>query len=180
MLRNPKAMKAKFIGLFLTIIYTLMVIHNLGKDYESYLNRIGLLFLTAVNLVLMQNLALVTSFPLQKAVFMKEYRDNMYGVVPFLTSKFLVHFLDEVMSALVYSLFIYWIVGLNTESDDKWFIFYSICLLSIMIGTGLGILIGTIFSEPAVAVNMGGLIAFPLSYFCGYLRNFHNIPDATS
>lgn len=61
MLRNPKAMKAKFVGLLLTILYTLLIVHDLGKNYESYLNRIGLLFLTAVNLVLMQNLALVTS-----------------------------------------------------------------------------------------------------------------------
>lgn len=43
----------------------------------------------------------------------------MYGVGPFLFSKFLVHLFDEILSALIYSLFIYWIAGLNTDSADK-------------------------------------------------------------
>ena len=60
---------------------------------------------------------------MQRAVFIKEYTDNMYGVLPFFLSRNLVDLLDEVFTVALTSCMTYWVIGLNDTSADKFFLY---------------------------------------------------------
>ena len=52
-----------------------------------------------------------------RSVFIKEYDQNMYGVIPFFLSKNLIQLIDEIFSTILFTLIVYWGSGLDREFD---------------------------------------------------------------
>jgi len=130
-----------------------------------------------INLIMSQLQTIIVTFPIMRSVFIKEYSDRMYGVMPFFFSKMAVELYDEFVNASLVTLLIYWVAELNPEVSH-FFTFYFITMLLSMTGSSFGIMCGCMFSRVDIAVSIAPMISFPFVYFCGFLRNNGSIPIA--
>jgi ABC-type multidrug transport system ATPase subunit len=160
--RNPSLTYTKMIIMIYISLLLDGLFHGLDNDEESILTRNGVLFFMTVFFVMVQVLLIVTTFPITRAVFIKEYAADMYGVLPFFLSRNIVDLIDEVFTVLLTSCLTYWVIGLNNNSSEKFFIFCKIytgliVLLTQMAGTSMGYLCGCLFTRVDMAVSLSNV-----------------------
>jgi hypothetical protein len=72
---------------------------------------------------------------------------------------------------MICNLIMYWMVGLNDSSPNYFFKCYLVLVLMCLNGNSLGLLLGSLFNEPRIAVAMLPLIMLPFMLFGGFYSN---------
>lgn len=177
-LRNPMLSVVKifiltFIGGMINLFYW-----QIGKDSASdYRNRNGVLYFITLNLIFGNVQGTVLSFPLMRSLMIKEYNSNMYGISAFFLAKNTVDLIYDIFVSLYFSNLVYWGVGLTHEKFEHVGYFFLFALLIHMSGGSLGLLTGSTFKRPEVAMSFTAITMVPLMYFSGYYRS-DTIPTA--
>jgi len=174
--RNKEALKSKIgTALFLGGIYN-MLYNGLDTSRKGVQNRHGLFLMMYFTMVLSGCLQVVMSLPLQRAVFIKEQGNKMYGTFAFLLAKC---FSEAFMEAIIPSLFFvfqYWIDNLNTSSPSKPLTFWGVLLLSHFLGGSFGLLFGSIVSNVMVILELSSIIFIWDTLYSGFYANFDSLP----
>ncbi|KAJ3164080.1 ATP-binding cassette sub- G member 1 [Irineochytrium annulatum] len=113
--RNPLVVKAK-LGQSIAIALIIGVLYqgtgtNLG--YDGSMNRSGLLFFTAVNMVMSSTIGVLSIFGEEKIVFAREFGAGYYGLPSYFISKIMVEMPFQILFPWIFATIVF------TELSDK-------------------------------------------------------------
>jgi len=117
----------------------------------------------------------VSTFPLERAVFLRENASNLYGVLPYFIGKTIVETPVGLFITFCYALIVYYIVGLRSD-PQYYFTFVFIYLVLAFNAQGLGLLFGCCFSNFNTAMVITQFSVMPIFLFSGFLINSDNMP----
>jgi ABC-type multidrug transport system ATPase subunit len=134
--RDVATLTIKFV---LTIFFALVIgglFSNIGNSQRSIQNRNGLFFFIMINQCFNTLVSVVNVFPKEKTIVNRERSSNAYTTFAYFTSKILVETPLIVLPSLLYSLIIYWMVGLN---ENHFIEFALILMLLNLTAAALGL-----------------------------------------
>lgn len=172
--RSPDILAARImqivgIGIILALFFT-----PLRHGMVGVQNRIGLLQeVSALYFVGMLNNMAV--YPKDRAVFYREHDDGAYGVASFVISYLILEIPFEIISSLLFSVFLVFIPGLP-RTPSMYFAAVYCCFVIVNCGESLGIIFNTFFEHEGFALNiistvlslgsvMGGLLSLNMNVF---------------
>lgn len=158
---------------------------RLKHNTTSIQNRLGLIQqFTALYFTGMLNN--ISSYPQERDFFYEEYKDDVVDVNSFFFSYLLIEVPFEIFTCLIFTVFVVFVIGLQSNASLFFTIFYATFLI-VNAGESLGISLNTIFDHPGFALNvisvfcsigvaMAGLLAMTLGDFLkamNYLSPLH-------
>jgi len=144
-------------GLILLLFYC-----RLGDDYYSVQNRIGLLYEMVSPLLFTGMLNCIAVFPTERNVFYREKSDGAYSSFAFLTSYMINEIPFELVTVLIYTIFLLPAIGLQS-SPDRFFSSFFINWCLVFSGESFGIIFCGIFYTIGFSVSATSV---SLSAFC--------------
>lgn len=174
--RNPKLLLGNFVltlllGLFLGSLY-----YNVENDISGFQNRLGLFFfiLTYFGFLTFTGLS---SFSLERIIFIKERSNNYYSPLAYFMSKILSDVLPlRVLPPFILALVVYPMVGLNMN-QNAFFKFVGILIL-FNLAISLEILtIGILFKDLNNSIIVSVLIILGSLLFSGLFINTKDISN---
>ena len=178
--RNPGLFKVKIIQAVLIGTVLSLNFRDLGYGYVQLKNRAGLLYFVTMNTTMFGNLVNSTAFPAERPMFLKDYKEGLYGVVPYYYSKFLGELPFAILFSLLYSLIMYFSCDLNRESPKHYFIFFGVITLTHVSGMCLGNLAGIIAPNSGTAILLALTLIVPWLLFGGYFINTKSLNTSFS
>lgn len=118
----------------------------------------------------------ILTFPLEKAVFLKEQSSKLYSVFPYFISRNIIELPIQVIVPLINSLIVFWMIDFKS-SAGRFFMFFFISFLCGLAGNSFGLLVGSFFSDAKVASGILPLIVLPLMLFSGFYKNRKDLPS---
>lgn len=179
-LRNPmilgfNIMQNIVISLILDLCYG-----RLGYDQKGVLNREGVIFFCATHFVLSAAQVSAMTFPIERPIVLKEYKEGLYGIVEYFVAKFISELPSQIVGVFIFISILYFSVDLNQESPDKYIILVCICILMNLCGSAYGKLGGAVSKDVQAATIWGPTIAAPLMMFGGYYGKSTSNSDSFS
>mmetsp|Transcript_3179 Transcript_3179/g.2915 ORF Transcript_3179/g.2915 Transcript_3179/m.2915 type:complete len:625 (+) Transcript_3179:16-1890(+) len=169
-MRNPG--KSHMIIMFYIVTSALidLIFHDLGDDYDAIQNINGVLTFCSINSVMIANSSSSLTFPGEKAVFLKEYSQGLYGAFSYFIAKMFTELPVQIFATLIASVMLYFPLGLQMEAD-KFFLFWLIVFLTFLTGSGLGYMIGALCDSENMASALSPMLTAPLMAFGGLYSN---------
>jgi len=175
--RHPLAFKARVGQTIAVSILTGLVYLRLGNSQTNITDREGALFFMTLNQVMSCINAVLLTFPLERALLVREQSNGMYSITSYFLGKYLSNFPLDVFFPTLYSILIYWTVGLNDSSAARFF-YYLFCVFCMSIcASSMGMSLGCILPNPEVAVALAPIAIIPFMLFGGFFINLNSIPD---
>lgn len=179
--RNPMLLLSRvgqtiILGLIIGAIFW-----KLGQDYstegqlKSFISKNGGLFFLAVSYFMAGMSPVILTFPLERAVFLKEQSNKMYSVFSYFLSRNIVELPLLILAPLLMTLIVYWMIGLHPGAS-YFFVHYLFAFLCNAAGNSYGLFVGSLFSDAKIASGMLPLIVLPLMLFSGFYKNRGDIP----
>lgn len=115
-------------------------------------NRLGLIqeVLNFYFIGLINNFAL---YPVERELFYQEYKDGIYNSLEFQLSYFINESVVELVTCLVFSAFVVFVVGMPRNAG-MYFSMFFVCFVAINCGESLGIMVNSIFDHLGLAINV--------------------------
>ena len=187
--RNPLVVRASAgQTIFLALIMGLMYL-RIGHGQSTVQDRLGSLFFVLVNLAMSSTTQVVTTcknhilmhfsyifiVTEQRAVFFREYSNNMYSTLAFYFAKIIADFPLQIFFPALFSTIVYWMVGFVPDAK-QYFIFLAINVLCSNVGNAYGMLLGAAAKDSNVALTLQPVVLIPFVIFSGYFINSDNVP----
>ncbi|XP_062517485.1 protein white-like [Corticium candelabrum] len=173
--RDPTLVRVKFgQAIFMAVLMGLIYL-QVPHDEHRLQNISGVLFFVCVNGSLVNLFAVLQTFPIEMPVFLREHGSRLYRTEIYYVTKHLSDIPFLVILTFIYSVIIYWMVGLREEAD-KFFIFYGLLLLIANIAMGVGYAISAAATTVPVALAFGPVTIIPMMLFGGLFVNISSIP----
>lgn len=182
--RNPlltfvKVMQVLVMAFFFCSVYFRLDNDPNSSDQTPVFNKNGSLFFMTVFNFIPSMMGLLVAFPMQRAVFLKEYSGRFYSTLPYYMSKVIVELPLTIFFPVLWTCIIYYIVNYNTP----FLALVKMCIVAALTAYAsmcLGLMIGAGFTSIDSALNIAPLIFFPLMLFSGFYVNSDSIPAWTS
>lgn len=174
-LRNKLIVQGKLGQTLFNALVIGLIYLNINKDQSSVQNRTGALFFVAVNNIFASTMSVLSIFAGEKAVFQREYGSRMYGLPAYFISKCLVEMPFNVVFPFIGVCIYYFMIGFQ-DDVGKFFIHVIAVILLFNTGSALGIFLGCLFNDLAVALAIVPLILLPLMIFSGLFINLNDTP----
>ena len=171
-----------------TVYTTLMILvfNHMNLSYSGIQDRRGLLFFLEICMIQGAVLDVILAFPLERALFLKEQAQSLYGVLPYFCSKIVSELPMNLLTPLGFASAVYFGTGLSTVETSTYFIFgqsHTALLMLLLhgIGESIGLVIGAFISDPSFAPTLGfvlctQILVVPFMMFGGYFTNINSIP----
>ena len=176
--RQPMLSAVKIIQAIFLSVLLITIFHNNGSDPRSIQNFQGILFANQMSFISLAMQAQALTFPLDRPVFLKEYKEDLYGVTPFFLAKIISEFPFQVIFITLYTCIIYFVIPYNTSSASKFFIYYGIALASQVAGNAIGYCIGSVTNNVAFAITIGPLTMMTMVVYGGFFSNTDSLASA--
>ena len=111
--RAPVMTKVKLMSVTLVIILIDLIFWDLGEDIQSVQDRNGVLFFICVNLIAAGMVNVMLTFPVERALFLREYSNNMYGCLTYFYGKVISEIPNHLIWPLYESFAVYFAIGLQ-------------------------------------------------------------------
>jgi len=148
---------------------------RLGHDQESIQDRTGLLVFCIMLMAFSSAAGVVAVYALERNAVAHEHSNNTYSLFSYYFSKFFAELPFQIMFPTVFTVITYWVVGLDTEFQ-KFLIFLAAIILVANIGQSIGLLVGTVVKDIAIANGILPLIVIPFVLFGGFFLNQNSTP----
>jgi ABC-type multidrug transport system ATPase subunit len=175
LVRNPLMLRIRVFMVILFSFITCSIFSFLQDGAIGAGNRTGFFFFFCINNFMQNIFSTITTFPPERAVFLREYSSNLYSVVPYFLGKTFVDTPVGLFFGLLYSLICYYIVGLRPE-PQYYFIFCCIFVVLVFLAQGMGLLFGCAFTDFNTAMIVTQFSLMPAFLFSGFLINQENMP----
>ena len=176
--RNPFLMGTKAFECISLGILVILVYHDLGYSRKEVDNRKGVLYYSAMSLVALGSLSNCMTFPIEKPLFLKDYKENQYGVAAYYFSKIISELPSQIIPSALYVIVHYHAVNLNTESSSKFFINLGFSVFAHIIASLIGSLAGVISPSIVAAITIGPGVIVPFMMYGGYYSNRDSYPKS--
>ncbi|KAJ3165466.1 ATP-binding cassette sub- G member 2 [Geranomyces variabilis] len=167
-LRNRAVLIADIMRTFVLIIIMGFVFFRLGKGQPSIQSRVGFLFMWPINQFFVTMQPVLTTFPLERVIMLRERSAGSYRVSTFYTAKALTTLIPNLIYSMVASAILYWMVGLAPEAG-KFFIWLLTNALEIGAAVAFGFVISSAVPTVQLAMAIGPLIVVTFLIFAGQL-----------
>lgn len=180
--RNPLLTVVKVAQLIIMGFFFCSIFFQLSQDIndpKSVFNKNGSLFFMTAFHFIPAMMALIVSFPLERACFLKEYSGRFYSTLPYFISKVVLEIPLAILFPIIWTCGIYYIANYHHPFVNL----VKMCLVAVLMtftSQSLGIAIGCSFNNIDTALNITPLIFFPLMLFSGFYVNSDSIPAWTS
>lgn len=175
--RNPKLLLANYLLTLVLALFLGTLYYDVSNDISGFQNRMGLFFfiLTYFGFVTFTGLS---SFAMERIIFIKERSNNYYSPLAYFISKILSDVLPlRVIPPTLLALVVYPLVGLNMK-NQAFFIFIGVLIL-FNLGISLEILaIGIIFEDLNNSIIFSVLVLLGSLLFSGLFINTKDITSA--
>ena len=179
-LRQPMLSMMKVVqGLFMSIVI-ILIYHGNSGDYKSMQNYQGILFFNVFDSFAMSFQSQILTFPLERSVFIKEYKEDLYGVNSYFSAKLISEIPFQIIFSIIYCTIIYFVIPYNTESASKFFIFFGISFLAQISGNVMGYMIGSFTSSMIFSITFGPTLLIIFVIFGGFFSNTSSLSSAFS
>lgn len=91
--------------------------------------------------------------PIERNLFLREQANRMYGVLPYYLSKMIVELPCQIILPILFCLITYWAIELRNETA-AFFQFTAAILMLAFVGNSIGILLGSMFGDPRMAIGV--------------------------
>jgi len=154
-----------FLKVFMNVIYGLAY-YDMAFSQVNIANRTGLYFYVAFNLAFTPCVETAKTIPPQMAVVQKERLANLYGIVPYFISAFLVQLPRTAIPTLSGNAIMYFMANLRHGWDHFLIFLLTICCAQ-MIGNMVGMWFASMLSRSDKAVQFVQLYATLSLMFSG-------------
>ncbi|SCU78835.1 LAMI_0A06194g1_1 [Lachancea mirantina] len=176
--RNPKLLLGNylltlFLGLFLGVLY-----YNVENDISGFQNRLGLFFfiLTYFGFLTFTGLS---SFSLERLIFLKERSNNYYSPMAYYISKMISDVIPlRIVPPILLALVIYPLVGLNMQENAFCKFVVLLCLFNLAISLEI-LSVGIFFEDLNNSIVVSVLILLGSLLFSGLFINTSAITNVT-
>ncbi|KCV72349.1 hypothetical protein H696_01742 [Fonticula alba] len=132
-IRSPSSLHIRMLQALAVSILFGTVYYKLGTHVSSVQSRTGMLFGALISVLLNGMMALILTFPVERAVFFREQQHSRsYRIFNYYMSKFLTDIPFALLQAILFSLPIYFMSGLNLDPPRRLLAFivvnFGICL----------------------------------------------------
>uniref|UniRef100_A0ABD2WES9 ABC transporter domain-containing protein n=2 Tax=Trichogramma kaykai TaxID=54128 RepID=A0ABD2WES9_9HYME len=145
-----------FISVLLSTPYV-GVVSNL--DQKGIQNLQGLLYLVITETIFTFNYAVFYTFPNELPLLLRDVASNLYNPAPYYISKIVISIPGCISQPLIYTSFIYYVVGLNGDYMD-FFLFVLPVILSAFSATAMGYFMSAVFES----VDTASLVSVPIDF----------------
>ena len=147
-----------------------------GADGDALFTVSAALFML-VNDTLMNDLLItVTSFPSQKAILMRDYKNGVYSLPPWLAAFWVIRLLSRLLGSFLLMTPSYLMMGLRLDNGGAhYFIAVGCLVLCSLTGTIIGLSIGAVSSTPDGAMGFVMPIMMPMMLFGGFMIPYSRI-----
>lgn len=115
---------------------------------------------------------LLLRFPLDRAIFLREYATSSYGAVPYFLSKSLVELPQSLAQSVITWLAVYWLMGFHGSI----LVYVLVFWVTGMAAASTALLVGCLASNPEVAQQAAPAIFVPQLLFAGFFIKTEQIP----
>lgn len=177
MIRNKmgvtvRFMKAAFIGLIMALFYK--GIPN-KTGFALTQDRVNVLFFLCTNEFFSSTGNAVFLFSFERGVFLREYRNGYYSLLPYFVSKSLLEIPLALIAPFISVSIMYPIVGLKRQWGAYAGILFSAQLIS-MVAAAMGLMLGAIFPDFSAAMALLPAFTLPMMLFSGIQLSLKTIP----
>ena len=174
-IRNTFAFKIKlgtsiFFALVLGAIYS-----KSTNDQSGIQDKIGILFFISINMAFSNVIGIINLFVHEKLLVQKEIKSGFYSLPAYYISKILIEIPFTLISPIIFSLIIYWMVGLNSQIDC-FFMFLLIIIIESIVAMFMGIFVSGLSSSIEIATAIAPPLNIVFFMFAGVFINLKNLP----
>ncbi|XP_031784100.1 protein white [Nasonia vitripennis] len=119
----------------------------------------GLLYLIITETIFTFNYAAFYTFPNELPLLLRDIASGLYNPAPYYLSKIFVSIPGAIIQPLIYSSFIYVVVGFN-ENYENFLLFITPIILSAFSASAIGYLMSAVFES----VNAASLLSVPIDF----------------
>lgn len=159
-----------FFGLLIAALYS-----ETGTGQKAIQDRIGVLFFVAINQSFSALFNTINTFVEEKPIVMRERQSFSFHLSAYYITKVLTAMPIDIVTPLLFSCIVYWIVGLNPD-PEAFLLFCGITLSVTLAAIGIGFCIGSKASSVAAASAMGPPVMIMQLMLAGFYINISNIP----
>lgn len=171
--------RGRVIQVIFVAVYVGGLVFSAGrKDYTNYSNWkaiSGFMFFAIMSSFMTSASPVVMNFPAERQILLKEEGSKMYSLGAYFLSRNLVELPFTLLFPLLFSLVVYWMVGL-ASTPGQFFMFFFCNFLVFLSGTSLGMLMGSLIKEVKSAGGIMGVVVLPVVLFSGFYKNRNNLP----
>ena len=177
-IRNPMTFKIRIVQvLFIAIVVILLFLRLSEPDkdhYETIQGRLGCLFFITINLFFLYFQTVLTVFPLERALFSKEYASGLYGIAPYYFSKLCIEIPLTSFFPAAFLAIIYYAINLYNDISI-FFLTLFIGVVASWMATIMGVFFGSLIKDSKAAIDIAPLVLVPFLIFSGFTSNSSNI-----
>eukprot|EP01101_Sappina_pedata_P007681 TRINITY_DN4104_c0_g1_i1.p1 TRINITY_DN4104_c0_g1~~TRINITY_DN4104_c0_g1_i1.p1 ORF type:complete len:651 (-),score=161.15 TRINITY_DN4104_c0_g1_i1:9-1961(-) len=167
----PKLMQILFTSIFAGFVFL-----QLDSDQEAIQSRMGVLFFGVTSCFMPFLMNILTTYPMERMVFNKEYSSGAYGTLSYFIAKLIADFPLNVTLPMIFSIIFYFMVGLRTEADC-FFIFYTAIMIVGLNGNSLGLMLSIALKDVHLSLLFSSMVLLPMMILGGLFANNDAIPD---
>ncbi|XP_062517800.1 protein white-like [Corticium candelabrum] len=173
--RDPSLLRIKFLQSIFVALLMGLIYFDIADDEHRLQNISGVLFFVCINNTLINMFAVIQTFPSEMPVMLREHGSRLYRIELYYLTKHLSDLPVVVFQTFIYSIVIYWMVGLQ-QSMDKFLVFYGVLITIANIALGCGYIVSAVAPNVSVGLAIGPLFVIPMMVFGGHVVNIESIP----
>ncbi|EAT39575.1 AAEL008624-PA [Aedes aegypti] len=174
-IRNFTLTVLRFIGHILFGIIVGTVYYQIGDDGAKVITNISFIMLAMLFIVFANSMTVVLTFPLEMAVFVRDYKSNCYSVGAYFFSKIVADFPLMIGGVTLFHLIACYMTGQINEFD-RMMIFWSMCVMMGWYAQVYGLLGGSLFPIE-VSPFIVPITLIPAVLFSGFFIRYDELAD---
>ena len=134
-----------------------MLFWQLNTDRVGLQDHAGAFFFISINQMFGGLFGSLLLFHQERAVFLREFANKSYGVIPYFSAKSIVELPIALLFPILTAVIIYWPIGLANDFV-KFILFTAILCLISLCSNSLGLFLGCTFTSVETANDLAPLV----------------------
>ncbi|XP_062552979.1 ATP-binding cassette sub-family G member 1-like [Armigeres subalbatus] len=172
-IRNFTLTVLRFLGHVLFGLIVGTVYYNIGDDGAKVITNIAYIMLILLFTAFANSMTVVLTFPLEMAVFIREYKSNCYSIGAYFFSKIVADFPLMIGGVTCFHLISYYMTGQINETD-RMLMFWGMCVMMGWYAQIYGMLGGSLFPIE-VSPFLVPTTLIPAVLFSGFLIRYDEL-----
>jgi len=173
--RNKPGLIASLLAPLLLNLFFALIFLGVGDVYATdytTMSHFGGLTQVAIGGMFQAAQPLLLRFPLDRAIFLREYATSSYGAVPYFLSKSMIELPQSLIASFLTWIAVYWLMGFHGSFVYATLVFW----LTGLAAASTALLVGCLATNPEVAQQVAPAIFVPQLLFAGFFIATEQIP----